>query len=672
MSEKFLLRGFVAAIVVMTVTGIINHWQLTSPVTGQILSLIHLISGILSSGVALYYGYLHSKMTLAFRRITSIILGCLAFFAFIVALGTGLALAVYGVTKSNSWLLTLHHGASYSSVAGIILHVLIHWLTFPKRRSAQLRAQGGSQFKTLDSSIAKPIILISGIAFIIGLGIAQLDHLLSVPPQPDPVANYSYNYANNADIDHFLPAMATTQHNAFIPESAIAQSMQCIACHQTIGEQWLASAHRHAADDPTYTRNINLLEKKKGIEAARYCEGCHAPIALLTGQLSAGGKHAGVKGTSANHEGISCMSCHGVNQVHSTQGNASYHFKPRTDYLFEHANHELLKKLNFLTIKLRPETHSNDLLAPVQQTAEFCSACHSQFMDESMNEWGWVKMQDEYLAWSNSKFNQSSDTRFSHPHSKNCQACHMPLVKGTGMAADSQGLIREHYFVGANMMLAKQFDNEELYQKTKNFLQQDKVSIYIVPPEDKRAQKSVLYVNPHTGVDDKHPIALYRGETSQIRVLVNNHGVGHNFPAGTIDLTEAWVQIKVLDGNGQLVFSSGELEEDGSIQSGSTVYKEVALNRHGEEVWKHDLFNMVGRSYVNVIPAGATDVIEYSMQIPDWAVSPLNLTATLKFRKLNQRYQNWVEEQQPIKANPIIDIARDSLAVTLRSVPGVN
>ena len=350
---------------------------------------------------------------------------------------------------------------------------------------------------------------------------------------------------------------------------------------------------------------------------------------------------------------------------------ASYHFNPRGDYLFEHIDNEWLKKVNFLAIKLRPQQHKKDLLAPVQQTAAFCSSCHSQFMDESMNQWGWVKMQNEFLAWSQSKFNQSRDTRFSHPESKNCQSCHMPHVKGTGMAANEKGEIREHFFVGANMMLAKQFGNDELYQKTKNFLQQDTVSIYIVPPEDKQAQQSTLYVNPNTGVTAKHPVALYRGQERKITVLVNNHGVGHNFPAGTIDLTEAWIELKVIDGNGQTVFSSGHLLDDGSVDPNATVYKETALDRHGQEVWRHDLFNMVGRSYENVIPAGATDVVEYNISVPDWAVSPLNFAATVKFRKFNQRYFDWVNEKQPMKENPIVDIARDSLSVTLKKVPGL-
>ncbi|MFT4924823.1 MAG: hypothetical protein ACI8WB_000907 [Phenylobacterium sp.] len=668
LKEATLLKLFVSALLLLIVTGTLNLLWPMAAIYQQMLSLLHLLSGVLSSGIAIFYAYKHTRQTLGFRRVSSVIIGASSFIAFLVALVTGIILSIAGVTEVYQGYLLVHDVASYLCVALLGLHIVIHLLTFPTRR---LKNQGG-RLITLDLSLFKSL----AITAVAGIGFLSLMAMLNAftannTPQPQPVDNYSYNYSSEAGKGKFLPSMASTEGDRFIAEDHIAQSKSCINCHQTIGEQWLASTHRHAADDPTYVRNINLLEKKKGIEATRYCEGCHAPIALLTGQLSQGGKHAGVAGTTANHEGISCMSCHGVDKIHSTQGNASYNFVAKQDYLFEHSDQAWLKTLNHLSIKLRPQQHKQDLLAPVLQTATFCSSCHSQFMDKSMNNWGWVKMQNEYLAWSNSKFNQSRDTRFSHPESKNCQSCHMPQMAASGMSANHKGEVSSHYFVGANMMLAKQFNNHKLAQLTEQFLQQDKISIYIVPPEDQLAQQSALFVNPDTGLDRKYPVALYRGETRDLTVLVNNHGVGHNFPGGSIDLNEAWIAFKVIDGAQREVYSSGHLLPDDSIEPKATVYKETALNQSGEEVWRHDLFNMVGRSYINVVPAGATDVIEYKLSIPDWAVSPLNISATLKFRKLNPKYLHWVELEQDIVANPVVDIARDSLSVTLRKVEGI-
>lgn len=241
----------------------------------------------------------------------------------------------------------------------------------------------------------------------------------------------------------------------------------------------------------------------------------------------------------------------------------------------------------------------------------------------------------------------------------------MPLIVTDDPAADSEGKVRSHYFLGANAALAKHFGHDEVYALTIDFLQQDKVAIYIEPPENQTSQETDLFVSLDAGAQRKPPVSFIRGKENQVKILVSNNGVGHNFPAGTIDLSEAWIEFKVLDAEKNEIFSSGHLLDGGEIESSATVYKEVAVDRFGKEVWRHDLFNMVGKSYVNVIPAGGIDAVDYKFQIPDWALSPIHLSATLKYRKFNPRYFNWVNEKETFLYNPIIDISRDTLVVKL-------
>ena len=147
--------------------------------------------------------------------------------------------------------------------------------------------------------------------------------------------NYQYVYGPHP----FRPSQTETPDSSFIDERLIANSHRCISCHKDIGKQWHASVHRQAASDPTYVTNIKLLVRKKGISAARYCEGCHAPIALLSGELSPGGKHGGIDGTLANIEGVSCLSCHNINTVVHLKGVAAYQYVPHQPYLFADINH---------------------------------------------------------------------------------------------------------------------------------------------------------------------------------------------------------------------------------------------------------------------------------------------------------------------------------------------
>ncbi len=661
--EIQLLHYFSAFFLVLAITGFVT-WFIASipPLVEQAFALIHIFAGFGLTSVFFYYSYIHFKRTLGFRRFLSVIFGVVTFVTVILLVITGGVLIYTGVNKQSITYFELHIYTASTCVVFIIVHVAYHVISFPKRRLIT----SPSRFLTVSPRILKPL---GGGIVAVFIGTFSLFAVNPSPSNDNPLKalhdNYRYDYGNTP----FSPSLTKTTTGTFIKPNEILNSRDCISCHKGIGDQWLASTHRHAADDPAYIRNINLLEKSKGISAARYCEGCHAPSALLTGNLTPGGQHGGIKGTSMNDEGLSCMSCHGIHQLTGSQGVASFSFRARTPYLFAAGENWLYQTMHKQVLKLKPNLHKKELLSPVQKTSEYCGSCHTQFMDKSMNDWGWVKMQDELLAWSSSKFNAPKDPRFSHPEQKNCQDCHMPLIEADDIAANKEGKVRSHYFVGSNVALAKHFGNDELFKQTKRFLQQDKVSITIEPPEDNIAKQNTLFVSANLRSEQKYPIALYRNTAKKIRLLVTNQGVGHNFPGGTIDLNEAWIEFKVFDGQQKLITANGELQDDGAVDPDAVIYKEIAIDRFGKEVWRHDLFNMVGRSYVNVIPAGSTDIVEYEVNVPDWATSPVTISATLKFRKFNQRYFNWVKEKQTIDDNPIIDIARDSIVVPLLKTP---
>ena len=79
-------------------------------------------------------------------------------------------------------------------------------------------------------------------------------------------------------------------------------------------------------------------------------------------------------------------------------------------------------------------------------------------------------------------------------------------------------------------------------------------------------------------------------------------------------------------------------------------------------MWKHDLFNRIGETEKRVIPAGKSDLVTFSFPIPDWVKGPLTVTATLNYRKLNDRYARWAlgDAYAPL---PVVDMARDTLVI---------
>ena len=617
--------------------------------------LAHLLTGIGCTLALLPYLLIHLWRTVGVRRPAILISGLVSIPLLAAFLGSGWLLMLYGQEEHARWLYTLHVWTAFAFVAGAILHLLLHLRLLPERR----RLSGDDPLPSVPAHTLRRLIAFNVIVQLGILGSSLIYGATLHPAKTTPaVADYEYSYGEHP----FRPSQTETAGGHFIEASQIADSHRCISCHQDIGKQWFSSAHREAASDPAYVTNVSLLAEKKGISATRYCEGCHGPVALLAGELSPGGQHAGIAGTTANLEGIPCKGCHGIASLVHLKGVASYQFEPTTELLFSQSENPILMRLHDWLLRVRPDQHRQDMGKPLLADSKFCSVCHTQFMDADMNDWGWVKMQDEYGAWLKSPFSKHHEERFANVTSSRCQDCHMPLVDSDDPSADQYGRIRSHHFPGANTVLPLLRGDREHLAATVAFLQSSKLRLSIDMPSRPDALQTLQALDEGLRNFEEAPFFYYLGETATLRVVVSNQGVGHDFPGGTIDINEAWVELLVLDAEGGEIYTSGTLGENGDVDPEAHFYRSLAVDRTGSLVWRHDLFNMVGESFRRVIPAGSSDVVEYSFSVPSWVKSPLTVTATLNYRKLNDRYARWALKEQYVPI-PIVDMAWDSLTI---------
>ena len=79
------------------------------------------------------------------------------------------------------------------------------------------------------------------------------------------------------------------------------------------------------------------------------------------------------------------------------------------------------------------------------------------------------------------------------------------------------------------------------------------------------------------------PYYVYKGEEAKLNIVVANTGVGHDFPGGTIDINEAWLALRVVDAEGQLVYSSGDVNANGDLSTGT--YSTVRSQLTEKEIW---------------------------------------------------------------------------------------
>lgn len=362
--------------------------------------------------------------------------------------------------------------------------------------------------------------------------------------------------------------------------------------------------------------------------------------------------------------------CHGIQEAVHLDGVASYLFKPPADYLFGGIDHPLATKIRHALMRMRPQQHVSDMGRPVTRSPELCATCHVQFMDKDMNDWGWVKMQDEYSDWLNSPFSQQHDQQFSQEQRQTCTDCHMDAHHMTDDTSDdpsrnAQQQHKSHFFVGANTVLPLLAGDQEHLARTKAFLSGNKMRITLVEPRREDATQTLDALDETLRTQTQTPFFTVLGETVPLTVIVTNTGVGHSFPGGTIDINEAWVEVIATDANGVPLFQSGHLMPDNSVDPNALFYRSEPLDKAGNLVWKHDLFNRVGLAYKNVVKAGESDPIDYTFYVPDWTKGPITVTATLKYRKFNDRYARWAlrEAYQPI---PIVDMAKASLVIPVK------
>jgi len=201
----------------------------------------------------------------------------------------------------------------------------------------------------------------------------------------------------------------------------------CAECHVDLARQ-----HRQAMMSQSFTHHWDEIEyfelalphalkveKVAGVKAG--CNGCHAPLAFLAGDIP---PQRPAAGTRAN-EGVSCDLCHSITGF---EGDVPFNFnfiaapgdaKHGTRSGVESPGHEIA-------------------VNPFLGSAEFCGTCHNE-----KDPWGqWVKA--THLEWKDSPQAAAGIV---------CQDCHMPPAAGNS-APDTGGAdhpdVRQHLFHGAH------------------------------------------------------------------------------------------------------------------------------------------------------------------------------------------------------------------------------
>ncbi|MCC7202338.1 MAG: hypothetical protein IT393_06745 [Nitrospirae bacterium] len=637
---------FFVLFVFETLSGIYLYLDGSFTVSRQFTGLTHIIIGLLALLPAIAYQTLHIVRSIRSPRHLMRNLGILAFVTLVASLVTGVMWGYEGTRADNYVLTGVHLIASIAALVLILMHISVYIGT---RR----------EWRLFNTFLPKSNLVFS--LAMIAVILALSNHYKPMEYKNGTPDGYVLKWNDNP----FYPSESMTSTGGIIDARIMGNSKSCgvAGCHTDIYRQWYSSAHRWSSTDVFYRATEKLMVKKEGMIATRYCGGCHDPIALFAGDQNPGKS----LDTPYSEEGISCIVCHSITQITHMRGSGSYLFTPPSRYIYEGKDGYLPELVSNLAISSNPAKHRDTYSKDFYEKPEYCVPCHKQFIGKDTNHWGWLKLQDQYSSWLASRFSgRNSKGFFSEKDQKTCNDCHMPLVKSDDPAAGPDGMVRSHRYVAANTAVPWLTGDKEQLELTEEWLKRREVFLDIYEPRIKDGPRETKFISQDLYHAAEITPWVYMGDKFELQISVTNFGVGHHFPDGPVDIHEAWIEVRITDSAGNLVFSSGAMDKNGEVDEKAHFYRALEVDRYGKIVDKHNLWDMIGHVYVKMIPPGETDIATYEVEVPYWVKGNLTVMARLRYRKFNQQYTNWALNRTDVRL-PIVDMARDSITIPVRN-----
>lgn len=173
----------------------------------------------------------------------------------------------------------------------------------------------------------------------------------------------------------------------------VSSAELCGSCHRAIHEAWKESAHAVAMESRLFQDAFEEAQRDFGASGGRVCLGCHAPLALLTGDLTLQ--------TKVSWEGVTCDYCHSMRSV-STDGENP---KPTLT----------LSSVKSGPLKDASSGAHGTVFSEVHTSSLVCAPCH-----QYRNVLGFDVL-TTYREWWDSRY---------YKENVQCQSCHMGSVAG--------------------------------------------------------------------------------------------------------------------------------------------------------------------------------------------------------------------------------------------------
>lgn len=406
-------------------------------------------------------------------------------------------------------------------------------------------------------------------------------------------------------------------------------SASCETCHSDMFAQWADSNHRlMGGSNPYYSVLEDVAAATEGEGFRAWCSSCHNPERVLVGKPFRGHtnlmfekqgaslKQDLAEGKHGAKEGTGCLFCHRITKLEDAGGNAAMtvDLKNRQQYVFENSKNVLLNWLGESQINAKPDEHKKSYSQEFYKDEMYCKGCHNEFSPGLG-----AMIVDTWGEWEASSFNNPEKPE----EHKGCIACHMhgdvnKIGENIPGISTDGGRVKDnvitHQFTGANHFLLG-LRNKPL----------EKMSIDLLKTSASLEQS-------------------FDGKALTVRV--NNIGAGHALPTGVADFRQFWLQVEIEDVNGELVYQSGALDEQGNLDKEARVFMKEFGDKEGKPVglifWRYE--KMISDTR---IPADGyrDETFELPNNLIEMGQAPLKVVSRLMYRV----YPQWVTDAVQVK-----------------------